>query len=471
MSDINFTAIVLAAGQGQRMRSPIPKVLHPVAGEPMIARTMSALKATGADEIRVVLGHGEKLIKPVIESMGGIPFRQTQQLGTADAVKCAQLETLEGIVLILNGDHPLVEADHITNILKEFKESKCDLAVVTTTLKNPGSLGRIVRHHGAIRAIVEVADASRETLNIKEVNTGIYVAKAEVLTHYLPRIRAHNAQGEYYLTELVAMAIEEDDKVIAINAPREVGFGVNSQKELARATRWAYKRKCEKLLEDGVVLLDPSSTYIEERVQVGPGSVIYPNVFLKGKTKIGAMCVLEPQCFIKDATLEDGVHVKAGTYIENSFVAQSCVLGPYARLRPETHLDKEVQIGNFVELKKTKMGAHSKAAHLTYLGDAEIGQHTNIGCGTITCNYAVDRKKYKTLIGDHVFVGSDTQFVAPVVVGRGAVIGSGSTITKDVPAGALAVARGKQVIKENYSQVPEDKPQEDAKDSESAGEK
>lgn len=450
MTEPKFTAIVLAAGQGQRMKSPLPKVLHPVAGEPMVARTVRALREAGAHEVRVVLGHGAKMVRQVVEPLGGVCFLQREQRGTADAVKSAQIENIEGLVLILNGDHPLITAGHIRDILKEFSEQKSALAVVTSVLKKPGSLGRVVRHHGAVRAIVEVADASQDTLKINEVNTGVYVTTAEFLSEYLPRIQSQNAQGEFYLTELVSLAIEEGEKVHAIRAAREVGFGVNSQEELARATRFVFRKKCQELLAQGVMVMDPKSTYVEESVQVGAGTVLYPNVFLKGETVIGSFCVLEPQSFVSNSEIEDGVYVKAGTYIEESRVSQNCTLGPYARLRPKTTLDQEVQIGNFVELKNTKMGARSKAGHLSYLGDAEVGQGTNIGCGTITCNYAVDRKKYRTLIGDEVFVGSDTQFIAPVAIGRQAVIGSGSTITKDVPAGALAVARGRQIIKENY---------------------
>jgi bifunctional UDP-N-acetylglucosamine pyrophosphorylase/glucosamine-1-phosphate N-acetyltransferase len=331
-------------------------------------------------------------------------------------------------------------------------------------VKNPGSLGRIVRHRGDLRAIVEAADASGETLKIREINTGIYVAKSEVLASYLPKIENHNSKGEYYLTDIISICQESGEKVSAIVARPSVGFGVNNQVELAKATRLLFARKRKTLMEEGVLMIDPKTTYIEEEVEVGPGTVLYPSVYLRGRTKVGAYCMIEPGCYLAHAQLADGVHLKAYTYLENATVGMKAHIGPFARLRPETEIGPDAHVGNFVEMKKTKFGARSKAGHLTYLGDATIGEDVNIGCGTITCNYAVDRKKYRTVIGDRVFVGSDTQFVAPVEIGSDSVIGSGSTITKDVPAKALAVARGKQVVKENWvpKQAADSQKNEDA---------
>jgi bifunctional UDP-N-acetylglucosamine pyrophosphorylase / glucosamine-1-phosphate N-acetyltransferase len=445
----SFSAVVLAAGRGQRMKSALPKVLHPVAGKPMVGRVIKAAQDAGAAEVRVVVGSvGESLVRQVVEPMGATCFRQAEARGTADAVRAADPEDLDGAVLILNGDHPLIEAEDLRGALAASREF--DLAVVTTRLKDPGHYGRIVRQGGSLRAIVEAKDASSETLKINEINTGLYVVKADVLRDLLPKIGNQNAQGEYYLTDLVTLAIEHRKKVTTIELPRRVAAGVNSQIELSRVTRYAFRAKARRLMDAGVMIIDPDRTYIEDDVEVGPSSVIYPGVFLKGKTRVGEYCVIEPQCFLVDAKLGDSVQLKAGSYLESAQIGSKCVLGPYARIRPDTELSEGVQIGNFVELKKTKMGRGSKAAHLTYLGDAIIGENTNIGCGTITCNYAVDRKKYVTEIGSNVFVGSDTQLVAPIKIGDSAVIGSGSTITKDVPARALAVARSKQFIKEDY---------------------
>lgn len=456
-----LTMIILAAGKGTRMKSPLPKVLHPVAGRPMIEKVIIASKKAGATDLRVIVGHGQKLVRSVVEPMGVHCFAQEQQLGTADAVKSAQIESLDGDVVIMNGDHPLIEAEDIQKFVKTFRDEKYDLAVVTAVVKKPGEFGRIVRHMGQLKAIVEAKDASADTLKIREINTGIYIVKAKVLAEYLPQIKNHNAKNEFYITDLISLCLEDQCKVMPLKASPKVAVGVNTQAELAKATKLLFLRKARRLMEEGVLIIDPSATYIEESVQVGPGSVIYPNVFLKGRTKIGSFSVVEPQVFISDAEIGDSVQIRAGTYIEQTIVHSKATVGPYARLRPETVIGEEAHVGNFVEMKKVNFGKKSKAGHLTYLGDAEIGEDVNIGCGTITCNYAADRKKYKTKIGNRVFVGSDTQFVAPIDVGDDAVIGSGSTITKDVPARALAVARGKQFVKENYTPIATEQKKEE----------
>jgi len=446
----SFSAIVLAAGKGTRMNSPLPKVLHPVAGRPMIERVIRAVKQAEAQEVRVVIGSGGDLVRQAVEPLGTVCHKQERQLGTADAVRSAQVDSMKGEVVILNGDHPLMEAEDIIHFRKLFKESKCGVAVVTCELAEPGSFGRIVRQSGRLRAIVEAKDASHDTLKIKEVNTGIYIMKADVLQTLLPLIKSHNAQGEYYLTDIIQLAVDEGIAVDGLISDPRVALGVNTQLELARATQMAFQRKARRLLDSGVMMLQPDMVFCEDQVTVAPGTVLYPQVHLKGATKIGAMCVIEPGCMVNDSTLGDHVHVKAGCYLDGAKVAGNVDLGPYAHLRPGTEISEDCRVGNFVEMKKVKFGKGAKASHLTYLGDAEVGEGTNIGCGTITCNYAVDHKKYKTTIGKNVFVGSDTQFVAPVTVGDNAIIGSGSTITKDVPANALAVARGRQTTLENY---------------------
>jgi bifunctional UDP-N-acetylglucosamine pyrophosphorylase/glucosamine-1-phosphate N-acetyltransferase len=446
-----LTVIALAAGKGTRMKSPLPKVLHPVAGRPMIEKVIQASKQAGAKEIRVIVGHGQALVRQVVEPMGVACYVQDEQLGTAHAVRCAKPETIEGDVVIMNGDHPLIEASDIKNFLQIFRDEKCDLAVVTAELKNPGEFGRIVRHRGDLAAIVEAKDASADTLKINEVNTGIYIVKAEILTEFLPQIQNNNSKKEFYLTDLISLCIQDKKKVQPIKANAKVAVGVNTQLELAKATRLIFKRKALKLLEDGVLMIDPRTTYVEESVEIGAGSVLYPNVFIRGRSRIGSFTVIESNTFISDSEVGDSVQVRAGYYFEGAKVTNKATVGPYARLRPETEIGEEAHVGNFVEMKKVKFGKKSKAGHLTYLGDADIGEEVNVGCGTITCNYAADKKKYKTKIGNRVFVGSDTQFIAPVEIGDDAIIGSGSTITKNVPAKALAVARGRQIIKENYA--------------------
>lgn len=445
-----LTVIALAAGKGTRMKSPLPKVLHPVAGRPMIEKVILASKQAGAAEVRVIVGHGQSLVRQVVEPMGVACYAQEEQLGTAHAVRCAKPETIEGDVVIMNGDHPLIESSDIKEFVRIFRDEKCDLAVVTAVVKAPGEFGRIVRNRGDLVAIVEAKDASVETLKIHEINTGIYVVKASVLAKYLPQIKNNNAKKEFYITDLISLCIEDKCRVHAIQSTPKVAVGVNTQVELAKATRLLFKRKALRLLEEGVLMIDPRTTYVEESVEIGAGTVIYPNVFLRGRSKIGSFTVIESNCFISDSEIGDSVQVRGGSYLESSKLHNKVSVGPYARLRPETEIFEEAHVGNFVEMKKVKFGKKSKAGHLTYLGDAEVGEEVNVGCGTITCNYAADRKKYKTKIGNRVFVGSDTQFVAPIVIGDDAIIGSGSTITKDVPAGALAVARGKQFVKENY---------------------
>lgn len=445
-----LSVIVLAAGKGTRMKSPLPKVLHPVAGSPIIKKVIDAVKGAGAEEIRVIVGHGEALVRKVVEPMGVTCYTQTNQWGTADAVKAAEVASLKGDVLISNGDHPLIEASDVANILREFRDQRADLAVVSVVVKEPGKMGRIVRHKGELRAIVEAADASAETLKINEINSGIYVVRAEILAQYLPLIKNHNSKQEFYLTDIISLCQEAGEKVVAIKARSSVGFGVNTQEELAKATSLLFKRKRKQLMEAGVMMIDPSTVYVEDEVTVGMGSVLYPGVYLRGRTQIGAVCMIEPGCYLAHTVVEDAVHVKAYSYFENCVVRQKATVGPFSRLRPETEIGVEAHVGNFVEMKKVKFGARSKAGHLTYLGDATVGEDTNIGCGTITCNYAADKKKYRTVIGDRVFVGSDVALVAPVEVGNDVVLAAGSTITKDVPSGSLAIARGQQVNKENW---------------------
>lgn len=432
------------------MNSPLPKVVHPVAGRPMISRVVAAAIGAKARDIRVVVGFGDALVRQIVEPLGAKCFKQERQQGTADAVRSAQIENLEGDVLILNGDHPLLETADIEKFHRDFKAAKAGVAVVTCELEDPGMFGRVVRHNGKVRAIVEAKDASHETRKIKEINTGIYIVKADILSELLPRIQSHNAQNEFYLTDLIALAVEETVPVEGIKADARVALGVNTQMELAQATKLAFKRKARRLMEAGVMMLEPSSAFVEDGVEVGAAAVIYPNVHLRGKTKVGSFTCIESGTQIVDSTVGENVHVKAGCYIEASKVGANTEMGPYAHLRPGTDVGENCKVGNFVEMKKVKFHNGAKASHLTYLGDAEVGENSNIGCGTITCNYGADRKKHFTKIGKDVFVGSDTQFIAPIVIGDGAYIGSGSTVTKDVPAGALAVTRARQIIKENY---------------------
>lgn len=417
----------------------------------MIEKVIMACRQAGFTDIRLVVGHGQNLVQSVVQSLGVTCYVQKEQLGTADAVKAAHVESIQGNVMILNGDHPLIQAEDLQNVYRTFTDEKLEVAVVSCKVKKPNEFGRIVRHKGTLAAIVEAKDASAETLKINEINTGIYVVQSDLLKDYLPKIKNNNLKGEYYLTDLIQLCIEDHVKTQAIVGSRRMAVGVNSQKELSAATKYLFKRKATQLMDNGVMIVDPDTCYVEESVEIGSGSVLYPNVFIRGKTQIGRFSVVESNCFISDCKIEDSVQIRAGSFFEQAEISQKAVLGPYARLRPETFIGEEAHVGNFVEMKKVVFGKKSKAGHLTYLGDAEIGEDTNIGCGTITCNYAVDKKKYRTKIGSRVFVGSDSQFVAPVDVGDDAVIASGSTITENVPAKALGIARGQQHIKPNYA--------------------
>ena len=453
---MTMTALILAGGQGTRMKSPLPKVLHPVAGKPMIVRALESCNQAGIKNIRIVLGHGQNLVNSVLEpiqqSLNAKTYIQAQQLGTADAVKAADLSTIEGDVLIMNGDHPLIKTEDIKNFFKLFQEQKLDLAVFSVDMSQKNDFGRIVRAGQKLQAIIETKDASADVLKITEVNTGIYLAKAEVLQKLIPQIKNNNSKKEFYLTDIIGLASEQTFKVGAILMNnKDIAHGVNSQIELAAATSKVFLANAEKLMNAGVIFIDPKSTYVEDTVLVAAGCVIYPGVFLRGKTAIGAFSVLESNCFISDSVIGDGVQIKAGSYIEKTIIHAQASVGPYARLRPETTIGEGAHVGNFVEMKKVNFGAKSKASHLTYLGDADIGEDVNIGCGTITCNYAADKKKYKTVIKDRVFVGSDTQFIAPVTVESDAIIASGTTVTRNVPAGALALSRAPQVNKEGYA--------------------
>ncbi|MCB0394608.1 MAG: bifunctional UDP-N-acetylglucosamine diphosphorylase/glucosamine-1-phosphate N-acetyltransferase GlmU, partial [Bdellovibrionales bacterium] len=448
MSLDRLTIIILAAGKGTRMKSPLPKVVHPVAGEPMIRRIARISKGIEDAEVRIVVGFGRALVEQIVEPLGATCVVQEKQAGTADAVRVACEAGIEGTVMILNGDHPLIEAHHLYSFLNEYKREEADVAVITCELPEPGQFGRIVRDKWeSLQAIVEAKDATPQTLEIKEVNTGIYVLSADAIREFLPQITSLNNQNEYYLTDIIQLAKQAGKKVIGIKSDADVAYGVNSQMELSKANKLIFRKKVEELLDDGVVIIDPDTTYVEPDVEIGSATVLYPGNYIRGNTKIGSFCVIEPNCMIIDSEIHNEVQIKSGSYIEKSEVQSKSSIGPYAHLRPKTKIGEECKVGNFVEMKNTTFANKAKAAHLTYLGDAEVGEETNIGCGTITCNYREDKKKYQTKIGKGVFVGSDTQFVAPVEIGDGAIIGSGSTITKNVPADALAVARGRQFIK------------------------
>ena len=446
---MNIDVVVLAAGQGSRMKSDLPKVLHPIAGKPMLAHVLECARSVDANDLHVVVGHGSDKVKAAFEGANDIQWAlQIEQKGTGHAVKMA-LDNLakSGITLILYGDVPLIQS----NTLQALNNlvSPTQMSLLTVNMDDPSGYGRIVRdENGKVTSIVEHKDANAAQLSIKEVNTGIMAVPTESLHKWLPQLSSDNAQGEYYLTDVIAMAVESGLNVETLQPEfAEETYGVNNRAQQAELERWYQARLVNELMTQGVTILDPSRLDIRASgagVNVGRDVVIDANVILEGEVMLGDGVQIEANSIIKNSSIAAGSVVKAFSHIEDANVAQGCDIGPYARLRPGAILENGAKVGNFCEVKKSVIGEGSKVNHLTYIGDASIGKNVNIGAGTITCNYD-GVNKFKTQIEDGVFIGSNSSLVAPVVVGENATVGAGSTITKDVAANKLAVARGKQV--------------------------
>jgi bifunctional UDP-N-acetylglucosamine pyrophosphorylase / glucosamine-1-phosphate N-acetyltransferase len=450
----NVAALILAAGKGTRMKSGLVKVMHPLAGEPMIRWPVEAAREAGATRVVLVVGHQAESVREAFAKDGGVSFAiQEEQLGTGHAVACAAplLRDLRGPVLILCGDAPLVRPETLKGLLEHHTEREADVTVLTAHREDPYGYGRVIKREGGrVLRIVEEKDATPEERQITEVNSGIYCADAEFLLDAVAGLSNENAQGEYYLTDIIMTAVERDKTCLSFPVPdAEEMMGINDRVQLAAAERLLRGRINERLMLNGVTMVDPAAAYIERGVTIAPDTVIHPNVHIAGATRIGARCTLEPGVMIRGCTIGDDVTVKAGSIMTDSRLHDHVVVGPMAHLRPGTELMARVKIGNFVETKKVVIGEGSKASHLTYLGDSEIGSNVNVGCGTITCNYDGVRK-HKTVIGDGVFVGSDVQFVAPVVIGANSLIAAGTTVTRDVPPDSLAIARTPQVNKEGW---------------------
>lgn len=449
-----ISAIVLAAGMGTRMKSGLVKVMHPLAGPPMIAWPVAAAFEAGVDSCVLVVGHQEEKVRSHFADRPEVAFAlQSEQLGTGHAVRCAMPELGEGpgTVLILCGDTPLIRAATLKGMLEAHQESGAAVTVMTATLEEPFGYGRIVKVADAyITAITEEKDASDEERLIREVNAGVYCVDREFLAEAVAHLDNDNAQGEYYLTDVVRQAAQQGLKCLSyVVADAEEITGVNDRVQLAEAGRVLRSRINRELMLSGVSMIDPLTVYVERGVLIGRDSVIYPGVSIAGATVIGERCEIGQGALIRSCILGDDVVVKAGSVMEQAKVGQAVAIGPMAHLRPGSELSAHVKIGNFVETKKVFMGEGSKASHLTYLGDATIGSNVNIGCGTITCNYD-GVKKHQTVIEDDVFVGSDVQFVAPVTIGRNSLIAAGTTVTVSVPPDSLAIARAPQVNKEGW---------------------
>ena len=452
MADVHV--VVLAAGKGTRMKSARPKVLHRAGELALIDYVFRASEILSPQTITVIVGHQAEAIRGALGNRTGVGFAmQEPQLGTGHALLQAEpaLRGRTGTVVLLSGDVPLLRPATLTALVRTHVEGAAAATVLTAVVEDPDGYGRIIRDaRGAIDSIVEHKDATADQRQIAEINSGIYAFDLPPLFAALRQIGSSNAQGEYYLPDLVSIYRSRGlvvETVVAAD-PREI-LGVNSRKELADVTAILKTRRNEELMESGVTIVDPATTFIGPDVTIGVDTIIQPGVYLEGRTALGARCVIHSGVRMVDSRLADDVVVNNFCVITESDVARGARLGPFAHIRPQSAVGEEAHIGNFVELKKTTIGRGSKANHLSYLGDATIGERVNVGAGTITCNYD-GVAKHPTIIEDGAFIGSDTQLIAPVRVGKGAYVAAGSSITSDVPADALAIARAKQTNKEGW---------------------
>ena len=435
--------IILAAGKGQRMNSNMPKVLHTLAGKPLLAHVIDTAQKLNPKRIYVVYGNGGFAIPNTFSHYDVDWVNQPEQLGTADALRHAlPLLPHDARVLVLYGDVPLISVTTLEELVDACTEGLC---LLMAEVDDPSGLGRIVRDkQGEVISIVEEKDANPQQLDCQEVNSGILATTADRLNKWLPKIQNNNRQKEFYLTDIVALAVKDRLPILDFCPHYEWEImGINNRSELAVAERILQITQAETLMRDGVTLIDPERFDLRGELAVGQDVTIDINVILEGQVKIGNNCFIEAGCVIRNAVIGDNVRIKAFSHIDDVKIANDCQVGPFARLRPGTILAAGAHVGNFVEVKNTTMGTHSKANHLTYIGDATIGANVNIGAGTITCNYD-GINKHKTIIGDHAFIGSNTELVAPVTIGSYATIGAGSTITKDAPPHELTLTRATQ---------------------------
>jgi bifunctional UDP-N-acetylglucosamine pyrophosphorylase/glucosamine-1-phosphate N-acetyltransferase len=446
--------VVLAAGKGTRMKSQVPKILHRIAGFTVIDRVLQTAAALSPASITLVVGHGADEVKASLSGTKGLKFvLQEQQLGTGHALlqTAPVLRGKTGTVVLLSGDVPLLKPSTLTSLVNTHNEAGAAATVITAVMPRPFGYGRVIRTAaGKITKIVEEKDASPAQRAITEFNSGIYALDLAPLFDALDSIGTGNKQGEYYLPDLIGIYRKQKRTVATWTVERADEIrGINSRADLAGVTAMVRQQKNEELMAAGVTLIDPATTYVDANVVVGPDTVLHPFVILEGSTKIGAACEIHAGARIVNSTLGDRVCVRNHTVVTDSTVEAGAFLGPFAHIRPGSTVGEDVHIGNFVELKKATMGKGAKANHLAYLGDATIGSGTNVGAGTITCNYDGE-KKHPTVIGNNVFVGSNSTLVAPVTLADGSYIAAGSAVTADVPAGALGIGRARQEIKDGW---------------------
>ena len=440
--------VILAAGQGSRMKSSLPKVLHPIAGKPMLEHVILSAKQTqkviGKGQIHVVIGHGSDKVKAALGHYDLNWVEQTEQLGTGHAVQQA-VPGCKGadVVLVLYGDVPLINPSSLQSLLAASNGER--LGLLTINLPNPSGYGRIVRDgFGNVQAIVEDKDSTPEQLSITEVNTGIMAIPGSKLESWVMNLDSNNAQNEFYLTDIVSKCVSEETPVVHVQPQRAIEVeGVNSRVQLTELERAFQKQLASNLMVNGVTIIDPARLDIRGSIKAGRDVFLDINVVLEGDVELADNVTIEPGCIIRNSKIGEGAIIKAHSILEDAIVSANCEVGPFARLRPGTELAEKARVGNFVEIKKATIGEGSKVNHLSYIGDAEIGQNVNVGAGTITCNYD-GVNKHKTVIGDNAFIGTNSALVAPVTVGAGATTGAGSTISKDIPDEQLGVARARQ---------------------------
>ncbi len=447
------TIVILAAGLGTRMKSNIAKALHPLAGQPLIRHVLHAAFVVDPEQVVLVLGHQADKVRSAIADFRIRIVLQAEQLGTGHAVQQAveAISSSNGPVMILCADTPLLTTNTLKEVLALHEKSRAAVTLLTTAMPDPFGYGRVVRGKSGVMRVVEEKDATAAQRKIREVNAGIYCFEAKFLLSSLALLGKNNAQGEYYLPDTIALARKKKRSVAALlcGDPDEV-LGVNSRYDLSRAEAVMRQRTNRRWMLEGVTMLDPGTIFVGSEASLGRDVVLYPNVRIEGRTKIGDACVIYPGTRIVDSVLASHVTVKDSSVIEESDVSAGASIGPFAHLRPGATIGEGAHIGNFVEVKKSTIGKGSKANHLAYIGDATVGADVNIGAGVITCNYD-GFQKFQTVIGDGVFVGSDSQLVAPVTIGRGALIAAGATITRDVPAEALGISRAPQEIREGFA--------------------
>jgi bifunctional UDP-N-acetylglucosamine pyrophosphorylase/glucosamine-1-phosphate N-acetyltransferase len=444
-------SIILAAGAGTRMKSKIPKVLHKVAGVSMLEHVIDVIEEIKCSKKVVVIGHEADKVKEATEHRDIEYVLQEEQLGTGHAVMQAEnLIGEQGNVIVLYGDTPLINAESIRQFVENHIKEGFAASILTTEVDNPTGYGRIIRDdRGEVLKIVEEKDADSQQKKVKEINSGIYCFKAKDLKESLSGLNNNNNQGEYYLTDVIEILKNKGKKIggYKLTDFTEI-MGVNSRVQLAEAEKIMRKRILNKLMEEGVTIIGPDNTYIDKRVKVAKDTIIYPGTIIEGSTEIGEDCIIGPDVRIQNSIIKNGVEIRNSTVLE-SYIDSNTKVGPYAYLRPNSELGKNVKIGDFVEVKNSKIGDNSKASHLSYIGDGEVGKNVNIGCGVVFVNYDA-KNKHKTIVEDNSFIGCNVNLVAPVTVKKNAYVAAGSTITKEVPEGALSVARAKQKNKEGW---------------------